>query len=242
METIGVVLAGDAIEAARAQTRRPLVLGITGGVGVGKTTAAAELIAALADRGVNAVRLSTDCFLHPNSVLAERGLLLRKGFPDTFDDSLARTTMARLASGEAHVEVPVYSHAVYDIVDGHSEQISGAADVVVVEGIYALQPAVGDHLHLGVFIDAPEPLLRAWFVERFLELCRQAEEDDASFYRLFVGLDEQARRDQAIAVWDGVNAVNLREHIAPTRARAHVVVEKGDGHRVVRLRRQAAAT
>ena len=236
MDTIGAVLAAEATEAAATHDRRPLLFGIAGGVGVGKTTAAADLGADLATRGLRSVRLSTDCFLHPNAVLSERGRLPQKGFPDTFDSALASDTISRMAAAEA-VEVPVYSHDAYDIVADRREHVAGDADVVVVEGIYALQPAIAEHLHVAVFLDAPEPLLRSWFVERFLELCRQAEADEASFYRLFVRLDEQARRDQAVAVWEGVNAVNLREHILPTSANAHVVVEKGDGHTVVGVRR-----
>jgi type I pantothenate kinase len=208
---------------------------------VGKTTTASAVAGTLRSEGVSTALVSTDSFLLPNRVLADRGHLMEKGFPHTFDHDLAATTVQRLRQGAAPVEVPVYSHAVYDRVDGEVHRVE-ASEIVVIEGIYALQPAVAGRLHLGIYLDAPEELLRSWFVQRFLELCVRAETDPGSFYRLFVGLDPTGRREQAEAVWDTINGVNLREHILPTRDAAHLVVEKGDGHTVALVREQSPST
>lgn len=218
----------------------PLLFGIGGAVGVGKTTTAGELAAALAADGLATAQVATDSFLFSNAVLAERGLLLRKGFPETFDRELATRqikALGRLRAGDRDVELPVYSHASYDLVPGATQRV-GWADVVIVEGIYALQAPIAGGLHVGVYLDAAEALLRSWFVERFLDLCGRAEADPDSFYRMFVDLDGDGRRRQAEAVWDNINGVNLREHIAPTRAHAHVVVEKGADHTAVSVRHQ----
>jgi type I pantothenate kinase len=105
-------------------------------------------------------------------------------------------------------------------------------DVVLVEGVNALQPALASALDLAVYLDAEEPLVRSWYVARFLEQIVLAETDESSFYRGFTALDGPGRQALAEQVWEGVNLVNLVEHIAPTRAAAHVVVVKGEGHRV----------
>lgn len=235
---VGAALVEQACLALATVRRRPLLFGIAGGVGVGKTTAAAELVAALRGDGVRAEQLSTDCFLHPNEVLVARGAIMEKGFPHTYDHDLASRTVAGLSHGQVE-EVPVYSHATYDRLPGQRQRVGGT-DVVVIEGIYTLQPAVADHLDVAVYLDAAEALLRSWFIDRFLALCRQAETDEASFYRLFVALDEAGRREQASGVWDTINGVNLREHILPTQARADLVMEKGEGHALLRVRRQGS--
>jgi type I pantothenate kinase len=171
----------------------------------------------------------TDGFLRPNAELAAAGLLMEKGFPATYDDAAIETFLTDLRAGRPGA-VPVYSHETYDRVPGEVRLVDGV-DVVVVEGVNALQPSVASHLDLRVFVDADEPLVRSWYVERFLELIAAAEADDASFYRRFVALDAEGRRGMAVAVWEGVNLRNLVEHIAPTRSAADVVLTKGEGHR-----------
>ena len=126
--------------------------------------------------------------------------------------------------------VPVYSHATYDRLPGESTVVTGV-DVVIVEGVNALQPELASGADLTIYLDADEPLVRSWYVERFLEQIVAAESDATSFYRGFAGLDDEGRRAMAESVWEAVNLVNLLEHIEPTRAAAELVLVKGEGHR-----------
>jgi type I pantothenate kinase len=200
---------------------------IGGAVAVGKSTLAAALADALAPLRVEIV--ATDGFLLPNDELGRIGLLMQKGFPATYDvEALAQFLVDLRATGRA--EAPVYSHATYDRVPGEVRVVRDA-DVVIVEGVNALQPDIAANVDLAVYLDADEPLVRGWYVERFLEQIAAAEDDETSFYRRFVGLDDAGRRSMAETVWEAVNLVNLTDHIAPTRANAHVVLVKGEGHR-----------
>lgn len=187
--------------------------------------------------------VATDGFLFSNDELAAAGLLSRKGFPATYDEVAMAGFLADVRAGRTG-SVPVYDHASYDRVPGAVQRIDGAAaDVVVLEGVNALQPAVATHLDLRIYLHAPEPLVRSWYVERFLELIAAAEADETSFYRRFVALDDAGRRGLAEQVWTGVNLVNLTDHISATRDHADVVVEKSAGHatEVVSPRRRRRA-
>lgn len=195
---------------------------------VGKSTLAEALRNELAPADVEVV--ATDGFLRPNDELAAEGLLHQKGFPATYDGAAIAAFLDALRAGRP-AAVPVYSHETYDRVPGEEREIAGDVDVVVVEGVNALQPVFAERLDLRVFVHAEEPLVRSWYVERFVELIVAAEADEASFYRRFVALDDDGRRGMAMAVWEGVNLVNLDEHIGPTREAADVVLVKTEGHR-----------
>jgi type I pantothenate kinase len=205
-----------------------VLVGIAGAVAVGKSTFAGHLRDALAPAAVEVV--ATDGFLLPNDELAAAGLLSQKGFPATYDVAAMAAFLADVRAGRPGA-VPVYDHATYDRVPGAVQRIDGSAvDVVVLEGVNALQPAVAEHLDLRVYLHADEPLVRSWYVERFLAQIVAAEADETSFYRGFVALDDAGRRQLAEQVWTGVNLVNLTDHIVATRDHADVVVEKTAGH------------
>jgi type I pantothenate kinase len=205
----------------------PVLVAIGGAVAVGKSTLAAALVHELAPLRVEVV--ATDGFLLPNDELGRLGLLMQKGFPATYDAGALAQFLADLrATGRA--EAPVYSHATYDRVPGEVRVVEGA-DVVIVEGVNALQPELASNVDLAVYLDADEPHVRRWYVDRFLEQIVLAESDETSFYARFVGLDDAGRRSMATSVWEAVNLVNLTEHIEPTRANAHVVLVKDEGHR-----------
>jgi len=203
-----------------------LLVGIAGAVAAGKSTLAAALASTLAPLAVEVV--ATDGFLRPNDELAAEGTLLHKGFPATYDEPGIAAFLANLAAGRPG-RVPVYSHVTYDVVPGEVRVVEGA-DVVILEGVNALQPAVAAGLDLRVYVDVDEPVVRAWFVDRFLSLVDAARGDEASFYRRFVDLDPDGRRAVAIAVWEGVNLVNLTDHILATRDAADVIVRKSPDH------------
>ena len=215
-------------------TASPSVVGIGGAVAVGKTTIVQTIARGLAAHG-RAVRvLSTDAFLLPNAVLNERGLSMRKGFPESYDTPAMRAALHRLRAGETTL-VPVYSHDAYDIVADASESIE-PADVILVEGIVALQPPTVECLDLAVYVDAAEACVREWFVERFARLTAAAATDATSFYRPFAETPPEQLRQLACATWDGINAPNLRQHIAPSAARADIIVRKAADHSIAELR------
>jgi len=225
----------DAIKHARDGHREPgpLLVGVSGAVGVGKSTAAEMLARGLDERGVTVDRVCTDGFLHTNAELAAADLKMRKGFPESFDEDLLEKALLLLRDGAPDLRVPEYSHVDYDRIPGPGRQI-GDVDVVIVEGVNALQPPVARHLHIGVYLHAEEPVLREWFTARFLALCAEADADPAtaSFYRMFLEHDEAKRRSIAERTWNEVNAVNLRDHIAPSRAAATYVVVKRSDHSI----------
>lgn len=219
-----------------AVARRPgetLVAGITGSVAVGKTTLARQLAQALGD-GLDVEIVSTDGFLLPNTVLEPAGLLMRKGFPESYDHqglAAAISGLKRLAAGGPPVLVPAYSHALYDIDPTGARHIT-AADVVLVEGLGLAPAADGSRppLDLLVYIDAEEADVRRWFVERFIGLWAAAADDPTSFYARFRHLDEAAARAFAVTVWEGVNLPNWQQHIARARDVADLVAKKAGDH------------
>jgi type I pantothenate kinase len=213
---------------SRAAPGRPVLVGIAGAVGVGKTTTAALLRDLLAGRGRSVEVLTTDDVLLPNAELERLGLTMQKGFPGTFDDDALEAALGSLRAG-VPVELPVYSHETYDRVPGARRTVE-AAEVVLVEGVNALQPPAVDLLDVAVYVDASEEDVEAWFVERFLALCAAATEDETSFYRGFAAMPVDQQRTVAEWTWREINLVNLREHIAPSRARATVVLTKSRDH------------
>ncbi len=206
------------------------ILAVAGPVAVGKSTIAARLADHLRADGDRVAVVSTDGFLRPNAVLAGRGLLERKGYPETYDLDRLEAVVTAARTGGPPLEVPVYSHEHYDVLE--SPEPIDRPDVLVVEGVVALQRPFAD---LGVYIHAEEAHVVGWYVARFQTLVEAAGDDPTSFYRAWTDLDETAVGDLARAVWDGVNHPNLLEHIAPTRARADVVIHKGADHRILSL-------
>jgi type I pantothenate kinase len=196
-------------------------------VAVGKSTLAETLAERLDPLRVAVV--ATDGFLLPNSELSARGLLAQKGFPASYDADAMAGFVNDLRAGRP-ASVPVYSHATYDRVPGE-ERVVTDVDVVIVEGVNALQPELAAGADLAIYLDADEPLVRSWYVRRFVEQVVAAETDETSFYRGFTSLDDDGRAAMADSVWEAVNLVNLLEHIEPTRARADLVLVKGEGHR-----------
>ena len=229
----------------------PYVIGIAGSVAVGTSTFARILQALLARWPAHprVDLVATDGFLLPNRVLEARGLLDRKGFPDSYDLRALVDFMGRVKSADALVRAPVYSHQAYDIVAGDF-QVVDRPDILIVEGLNVLQTGAGsrdprprvfvsDFFDFSVYIDADEADIERWYIERFLALRTTVFQDPRSYFHRYASLTD----DQAIAtvrdIWRRINGLNLRENIAPTRDRARLVFEKGPDHRVrrVRLRR-----
>ncbi len=225
----------------------PYVIGIAGSVAVGKSTSARVLQALLARwPGHPRVDLvTTDGFLFPNRVLARRGLMQRKGFPESYDLKKLVRFLADVKSGKGTVAAPVYSHLTYDIVRG-GRQIVRRPDVLILEGLTVLhtgtpqidkgpQVFVSDFFDFSVYIDAEESDIRRWFEERFLTFRETAFRDPRSYFKRFASLNVRDARKMARRVWREINGPNLRRNILPTRARANLILEKGPDHRVRRV-------
>jgi type I pantothenate kinase len=212
----------------RARPGVTTLVAVTGPVAVGKSTLCEQLVAELdADGGAAAV-VSTDVFLYPYAELEARGLMMRNGFPDSYDVPALHAFAAAARDGAPDLSAPIYSHETYDIVPDEREKI-GRVDVLVIEGVNALSATAG-LVDLAVYVHADEAVIEGWYRERFHRLC--AEATPGSFYAQFAGLDAAQIDAVAQHVWDAINLVNLRDYIEPSRVHADVIVEKLPDHRV----------
>ena len=214
--------------AVRHRSGETLVVGITGSVAVGKTTLARQIGDALPPELSQEI-LSTDGFLKPNAVLEAAGLAMRKGFPESYDRTAMAAALAGLKTGP--VNVPAYSHTVYDVDPAAARTIAGA-DIVLVEGLGLAPDAAGNRppLDLLIYIDAAEDDIIAWFLARFMGLWAAAAGDPSSFYARFRHMSEDEARQFALSVWNGINRPNWLEHIARARPVADIVVMKALDH------------
>jgi type I pantothenate kinase len=217
---------------ARRGGKRPYIVGITGAVAAGKSTFAAELQAALAAEGLAVDILCTDGFLMDNAALDARGILNRKGFPESYDVAAMRGALAQVRSGP--VDVPGYSHVIYDIDPALARRVE-PTDVLIVEGLGLHEGAAALGLDALIYLDADEAHLEAWFTERLVGLWRAAEHDPASFYARFRHFTEPQARAFASQVWQAINLPNLRDHIVRGRDVAQIVVRKGADHAVLEV-------
>lgn len=218
--------------AARHQPGSNLVVGITGSVAVGKTTLARQIAGAL---GTPADVVSTDGFLKPNATLEAEGLLMRKGFPESYDTPALTAAIAGLKRGP--VTVPAYSHATYD-VDPAAARTVGGGDIVLVEGLGLAPGADGKRppIDLLIYIDADEDSIIAWFLARFMALWEAAATDPTSFYARFRHMSEAEAKDFALSVWHGINRPNWQDHIARALPVADLVVKKATDHSLMLVR------
>ena len=223
----------------------PYVIGVAGSVAVGKSTFA-RILQALLARWPDHPKVdlvTTDGFLYPNAVLTERGIMNRKGFPESYDTRRLIEFLRELKSGAPSATAPVYSHVVYDIVPG-DEVVVQQPDILILEGLNVLQVGdynefVSDYFDFSIYIDAAEGDIEEWYVQRFLKLCETVFQDPASFFTNYAHLTTEQATDTARAIWRDINGKNLRENIEPTRTRASLLLRKGLDHRVteVSLRR-----
>lgn len=226
--------------------RTPYVIGIAGSVSVGKSTTARllRLLLARMPQHPRVELVTTDGFLHPNAELERRGLMARKGFPESYDRRSLLRFVTDVKAGRAEVSVPVYSHLVYDIVPARRLTVRHP-DILLIEGLNVLAPAgdaavtVSDFMDFSVYVDAATDDIRRWYVDRFLRLRETAFRDPDSYFRRYAALDEEQAVTRAEQIWAEINEPNLTHNIRPTRGRASLVLRKGPDHSVtgVRLRK-----
>jgi len=224
--------------------KTPFIIGIAGSVAVGKSTTA-RLLKELLARWPSSPQVdlvTTDGFLFPNEVLRRKGLMERKGFPDSYDVGALLRFLSAIKSGQADVRAPVYSHLTYDVLPGEHVVID-RPDILIFEGLNVLQtrdlpkdgrfvPFLSDFFDFAVYIDAEEELIHGWYVQRFMRLRETAFRDPKSFFHRYSELSEAAAMAIAEGLWSNINLKNLRENIRPTRPRADLILKKGADHRI----------
>jgi type I pantothenate kinase len=221
-------------------TTTPFVIGVAGSVAVGKSTIA-RLLRELMSRWPGTPRvelITTDGFLYPNAELERRGIMARKGFPESYDRRALVNFLSEVKSGADEVHAPVYSHVTYDIVpDAHITV--RRPDVVIVEGLNVLQPppvpnevAVSDLFDFSIYVDADARHIETWYVDRFLALREGAFTDPHSYFRVFAELSDDEAIRRALGYWNDINLPNLEENVLPTRHRATLVLQKAADHTV----------
>ena len=220
----------------------PYVIGIAGSVAVGKSTTA-RILQALLSRWPNhpvVDLVTTDGFLFPNAELAARGIMDRKGFPESYDVRRLVQFVADVKAGVAEVRAPIYSHEAYDITD--EELVVRSPDVVIIEGLNVLQTPttrgsfVSDFFDFSIYVDADETDIVQWYVDRFMSFRETVFRNPNSFFRHYADLSEAEATDMARSIWGAINGPNLVDNILPTRERATLILHKGPDHRVTEVR------
>ena len=249
--TQGLFKATQRFLMAEPDAKVPYIIGVAGSVAVGKSTSARVLKALLA-RWPNTPKVelvTTDGFLMPNADLERRGLMERKGFPESYDGTALLRFLSDVKAGKREVKAPVYSHLTYDVMPGEHVTVD-KPDILILEGLNVLQPNrlprdgkaipfVSDFFDFSVYLDADEDDLHRWYINRFMTLRQTAFRDPRSFFRKYAEISDAEALQIAERLWSRINLPNLRDNILPTRQRASLILTKGASHRIqsVALRR-----
>ena len=221
----------------------PFIIGIAGSVAVGKSTTA-RLLKALLSRWENHPKVelvTTDGFLYPNEVLKEKGLMSKKGFPESYDIKRLVNFVSDVKACKRNVTAPVYSHLTYNITD--DVKCVDLPDVLIIEGLNVLQSGmnyphephrvfISDFLDFSLYVDADSQQIKEWYINRFMKFREGAFTKPGSYFSHYTKLSNQAALDKAEGIWSSINGLNLEKNILPTRERAHLILRKGADHMV----------
>ncbi len=229
--------------------RIPYIIGIAGSVAVGKSTTARVLrkLLSMTAEKPKVDLITTDGFLYSNEELEKRGIIDRKGFPESYDAKKIVAFLSAIKSGQNHLKVPQYSHLYYDVIPDKYIEIE-QPDILIVEGINVLQVAgnrrkrtvfVSDFFDFSIYVDANERDLRDWYVDRFLQLQKTAFKNPNSYFHKYKDLSKEESIKFANTIWELINLPNLRQNILPTRLRADLIIEKSSEHKTrgIRIRK-----
>jgi type I pantothenate kinase len=245
--TQGLFKATQRFLLAEREVKVPYIIGVAGSVAVGKSTSA-RVLKALLSRWPNTPKVelvTTDGFLLPNAELQKRGLMERKGFPESYDTAALLRFLSEVKAGRAAAGAPVYSHLTYDVVPGETVSVE-RPDILILEGLNVLQPGrlprdgaaipfVSDYFDFSIYLDADEDDLHRWYVNRFMTLRQTAFRDPRSYFTKFAEITDAEALETAERLWTGINLPNLRDNILPTRRRASLILTKGASHRIQRV-------
>lgn len=218
--------------------KKPFIIGVSGSVAVGKSTTS-RLLQLLLSRifpNKKVELVTTDGFLFPNSVLREKNILNRKGFPESYDMPKLINFLDTIKNGGS-VAIPNYSHEIYDIIPDQFQTITNP-DYLIVEGINVFQNPINERLYISdyfdfsIYIDAQVEHIEQWYLERFKKLLDIAQQDHHNYYYRFTQLPLDKAMSIAHNTWEKVNLLNLKNYIEPTRNRAEIILHKAEDHKI----------
>jgi pantothenate kinase len=184
--------------------QKRLMVAIAGPPGAGKSSFSETLLPLLPEGTAAIVQM--DGFHYDNAILETRGLLPRKGAPETFDFSGFRHLLERLRAADDEVTVPVFDRAA-DLARANASIVTPEIKFVLVEGNYLLLEegpwyGLAPLFDFSIFIDVPRAELARRLVQRWVEH----------------GLSPEAARERAFS-----NDMANAERILTARREADVV-------------------
>lgn len=222
----------------------PYIISISGSVSVGKSTTANMLqkLLKLWPTNKKVALITTDGFLHSNEILKKRGLMNKKGFPQSYNIKKLINFISALKSGASHVSAPVYSHVIYDVLPD-TEKIIKSPDIVILEGLNVLQKDiklknipnhcfVSNFVDFSIYLHADAKLIKKWYIKRFLNFRRSAFFNSNSYFHHYLNISEKKAKCIAMTLWEKINWINLKENILPTRHHANLIITKSINHTV----------
>ncbi|CCJ67301.1 MULTISPECIES: uridine kinase [Leuconostoc] len=190
--------------------QKPLVIGVTGGSGSGKTTVSRELVARIPDN--SAILLQQDAYYRDQSDKPfEERVKTNYDHPDSFETDLFVADLGRLLAREA-IDKPVYD---YEKHTRSSDVIHVLpADVIIVDGVLLFNDKrVRDLLDLKVYVDTDDDI-------RFL---RRLERDIEERGRTVRGVIEQ---------YLATVKPMYHQFVEPTKRYANIIVPEGGQNKV----------